>query len=184
MLCRQICGAPTGSCISPVVANIFVEYVERQAFTSFQEAPKIWIRYVDDIFCVINYSIIDEFSQHVNSISPNILFTVEIEKDRSLPFLDVQITRNANNTLRTTIYQTPTHTNQYLQFDSYHPRHYKLAVAKSIFNKMNIHSSNVTDKCIQCRDKCTQRREIKEVLSFNGFPTKFLVIRKLANNFP
>ena len=35
----------------------------------------------------------------INSISPNIQFTVEIEKDRSLPFLDVQITRNANNTL-------------------------------------------------------------------------------------
>ena len=35
VLYRQICGAPMGSCISPVVANIFMEYVERQALFSF-----------------------------------------------------------------------------------------------------------------------------------------------------
>ena len=69
-----------GSGISPVVANIFMEYVERQALTSFRKPPKIWIRYVDDIFCIINYSMIDEFLQHINSISSNIQFTVEIEK--------------------------------------------------------------------------------------------------------
>ena len=110
VLYRLICGAPMGSCISPVVANIFMEYVERQALTFFREPPKIWIRYVDNIFCIINYSMIDEFLQDINSISPNIQFTVELEKDRSLPFLDVQITRNANNTLRTTINQKLTHT--------------------------------------------------------------------------
>ena len=138
--------------------------------------PKIWIRYVDDIFCIINYSIIYEFLQHINSIFSNIQFTVEIEKDRSLPFLDVQITRNANNTLRTTIYQKPTHTNRYLQFDSHHLRH-KLAIAKSLFNSVNTYTSNVTDKRIQ-------RREIKKILSLNGFPTKNPVTKNLANTFP
>ena len=155
-----------GSFISFVVAIIFMEYAERQALTSFREPPKIWIRYVDDIFCVINYSIIDEFLQYINSISPNIQFTVEIEKDRSLPFWDVQITRNANKTLRTTLYQKPTHTNRYLQFDSHHPRHHKLAVAKVLFNRVHTHISNVIDKRIQ-------RRKIKEILSLNGFPIKF-----------
>ena len=103
LYCR-ICEVPMGSCISPVVANIFLEYIERQALTSFREPPKIWIRYVDDIFCIINYSIIDEFLQHINSISSNIQFTAKTEKDQTLPFLNVQITRNANNhTLGTTI---------------------------------------------------------------------------------
>ena len=175
VLYRQICWAPMGSCISPVVANIFMEYIERQALASFRKPPKIWIRYVDDIFCIINYSIIDEFLQHINSISLNIQFTVEIEKDRSLPFLDVQITRNANNTLRTTIYQKPTHTNRYLQFDSHHPRHHKIAVAKSLFNRVDTHISNVTDKHIQ-------RGEIKEVLTLNGFPTKFSRYKKACKH--
>ena len=163
------------TCISPVVANIFMEYVECQALTSLREASKIWIRYVDDIFCIINYSIIDEFLQHINSISCNIQFTVEMEKDLSSPFLDVQITRNANNTLRTTIYQKPTHTKRYLQFDSHHPRHHKLAIAKSLFYRVDTHISNVTDKRIQ-------GREIKEVLSLNGFPKKFSRYKKTCKH--
>ena len=124
--------------------------------------------------CLVDY-LNDEFLQHINSISPNIQFTVEIEKDRSLPFLDVQITRNANNTLRTTIYQKPTHTNRYLQFDSHHPRHHKIAVAKSLFNRVDTHINNVTDKHIQ-------RREIKEVLTLNGFPTKFSRYKKACKH--
>ena len=64
MLYRQLCGAPMSSCISPVVANAFMKYVERQALTSFREPPKIWLRYVSDIFCIVNYSIIDKYLQH------------------------------------------------------------------------------------------------------------------------
>ena len=74
------------------------------------------------------------------------------------------------NTLRTTIYQKHMHTHRYLQFDSHHPCHHKLAVAKSLFNRVETHKSNVTDKCIQCR-------EIK-VLSLNRFPTKFSSYKK------
>ena len=36
-LYRQIFGAPMGSCISPLVANIFMEHIERQALTTFRE---------------------------------------------------------------------------------------------------------------------------------------------------
>jgi len=46
-----------------------------------------------------------------------------MEKDRRLPFLDVRVTRQQDNTITTTIYQKPTHTNRYFQFTSHHPRH-------------------------------------------------------------
>ena len=68
----QIFGAPMGSCISPVVANIFMEYIERQAFTTFREPPRIWLSYADDVFCAIKSSVIDDFHHHVNFISANI----------------------------------------------------------------------------------------------------------------
>ena len=77
-LYRQIFGVPLGSCISPVVANIFMEHIERQALTTFREPPKIWLCYVDDVFCVIKLSVIDDFYHHVNAISPNIKFTLEL----------------------------------------------------------------------------------------------------------
>ena len=78
-LYRQIFGAPMGSCISPVVANIFMEHIERQALSTFREPPRIWLRYVDDVFCVIKSSVIDDFHHHINSISPNVKFTLELE---------------------------------------------------------------------------------------------------------
>ena len=67
------------------------------------------------------------------------------------------------------------HTNRYLQFDSHHPRHHKIAVAKSLFNRVDTHISNVTDKHIQ-------RREIKEVLTLNGFPAKFSRYKKACKH--
>ena len=126
---------PMGSCISPVIANIFMESVERSAIDSFQEPPRVWVRYVDDIFCVIKVSVIDDFLHHTHGISSTIKFTVKIEENCSLAFLDVKVSRNLNNTLWTNIYQKPTHINRYLQFDSHHPIHQKLAVCRSLYNR-------------------------------------------------
>ena len=112
---RQTFGTPVGSCISPVIANIFMESVERSAIDSFQKTLRVWVRYVDDIFCVIKVSFIDDFLHHINGILPTIKFTVEIEENCSLAFLDVKVSRNLDNTLWTNIYQKPTHRNRYLR---------------------------------------------------------------------
>ena len=85
-LYRQIFGAPMGSCISPVVANIFIKHIKRQALTTFREPPRIWLRYVDDVFCVIKSLVIDDFHHHVNSISPKVKFTLELEHNSSSAF--------------------------------------------------------------------------------------------------
>ena len=126
-----------GSCISPVVPNIFMEHIERQAQTTFREPPRIWLRYVDNVFCVIKSSEIDDFHHHVNSISPNIKFTLELEDNSSLAFLDVRVNRTATCKLWTTIYHKPTHTDRYLQFNSHHPLHHKLAVAKTLYHRID-----------------------------------------------
>ena len=120
-LYRQIFGAPMRSCISPVVANNFMEQIERQGLTTFREPPRIWLRYVDDAFCVIKLSVIDDFHYNINSISPNIKFTLELENNSSLAFLDDHVNRTVNCKLWTTIYRKPTHADRYLQLDSHHP---------------------------------------------------------------
>ena len=101
VLYRQTFGAPMGSCISPVIANIFMESVERAAIDSFQEPPRVCVRYVDDIFCVIKVSVIDDFLHHINGISLTIKFTVETKENCSLAFLNVKVSRNLDNTLWT-----------------------------------------------------------------------------------
>ena len=52
-LYRQVFGAAMGPCISPVVADIFMAYVEKTAINTFHTPPTLWVRFVDDTFCVI-----------------------------------------------------------------------------------------------------------------------------------
>ena len=125
-----------GSCISLVVANIFMEHIERHAVTTFREPLRIWLRNVNDVFCVIKSSVIDDFQHHINSISPNIKFALELEDNSSLAFLDVCVNHTANCKLwRSTIHQKPIYTDRYLQFDSHHPLHQKLAVARTLYHQ-------------------------------------------------
>ena len=53
VLYRQNFGVPMGSCISPILADIFMEFLKHRAISTFHTSPKLWVRYTDDTFCVI-----------------------------------------------------------------------------------------------------------------------------------
>ena len=100
-----------------------MEFVEHRAISTFHIPLKMWVRYIDNTFCVIDQQYAEEFHKHLNSISPSITFTLEREQNQSLAFLDVKVTRNRDNSISTTIYKKPTHTDRYLQFDSHQWHH-------------------------------------------------------------
>ena len=78
-----------GSPVSPVVANLYMEYFEDRALTAAVNPPRLWKRFVDDIFVILQQSKRDEFLQHINSVDPAIQFTTEEQRqDGSMPFLD------------------------------------------------------------------------------------------------
>ena len=61
------------------------------------------------------------FLLHINSVDPAIRFTVEDNKaDGSIPFLHTIVKPEADGSLSITVYRKPTHTDQYLQWDSHH----------------------------------------------------------------
>lgn len=74
-----------------VVVNLFMEAFEHSALECAPLKPSHFKRYVDDIF--INWSHghyrLDEFLTFLNSLHPNIKFTMEIKTHRKLPVLDV-----------------------------------------------------------------------------------------------
>ena len=96
--------------------------------------PKIWKRYVDDTFTVLGKDYVDGFLQHLNSQQPTIRFTMEIEKDNTIPFLDTSVSRDSNGLLTTTVYRKPTHTDQYLAYDSHHPQSVKRGIVKWLYD--------------------------------------------------
>ena len=80
---------------------------------------RFWHRFVDDTFVIQKEIHKQDFLQHINSVDPAIKFTVEDNKeDGAIPFLDTIVKPEADGKLSITVYRKPTHTDQYLQWDS------------------------------------------------------------------
>ena len=113
-------GAAMGSPVSPVVANLCMEFFEDGPNNS-SEPLRWWERFVDDKFVILKQNKRDEFLQHITPVDPAIQFTTEEQRqDGSMPFLDILVTSQEDGTLTTRVYRKPTHTDQYLQWDSHH----------------------------------------------------------------
>jgi hypothetical protein len=117
----------------PPVSNIFMETFEQLAFTTALQKPKMWLRYVDATFVIWPHGPVrlQEFLYHLNNLTPSIKFTMEIECNNTLPFLDVLITRREKS-LITTVYKKPTLTGRYLHFQSNHPLLVKQGIVQSL----------------------------------------------------
>ena len=151
-----------GSPVSPIVANIFMQDLETKAVQYSEFIPKIWYRYVDDTFVIIEKQHEDYFFEHINLINPSIQFTKELESDHKLPFLDVLIHRDISSTLNTTLYRKPTHTNQYLNFESNHPLSTRIGVARTLFDRAS--------QIVKDRDQLhLEQKHIKTTLKKCGY---------------
>ena len=119
---KQIFGCAMGSPISPVLADLVMEEIEATAISTFSHPPKWWFRYVDDSHSCLRKDQVNEFHKHLNSINPNIQFTLELENTngQGLPFLDT-ITTRRGTAIQVDVYRKPTHTDRYLDFLSCHP---------------------------------------------------------------
>ena len=78
---EQVDGAAMGSPVSPIVANLYMEYLEQKALSTVSTPPRFWCRYVDDTFVIHKEVNKQGFLQHINSVDPAIKFTVEDNKE-------------------------------------------------------------------------------------------------------
>ena len=84
--------AAMGSPVSPVIAILYMEFLEQQAITTAPIScrPRLRKRYVDDILEIIQAVQVKNLTDHLNKSDPtgNIKFTYEQEKYGTIPFLD------------------------------------------------------------------------------------------------
>ena len=95
-LYKQVEGAPVGSPLSPVLADLYMEYWN-DGHKKKTKPPSLWYQYMDHTFVIQphGHESLDDFLSNINSLRQSIEFTMETEKDRRLPFLDVLVQRKA-----------------------------------------------------------------------------------------
>ena len=106
-----------GSPVSPIVANLYMECFERKALASAIHPPWVWYRFVDDTWVIQKQVHKQAFLDHINSIDPAIKFTVEGTQGNGA---------------------IPSHTDQYLQWDSHHSLSAKYSVIGTLTHRAKI----------------------------------------------
>ena len=143
-----------------------MESFEEQAITTPSYKPKIWKHYRDDTFTILDRENVGNFLQHLNN-QPSIHFTMEKEEDNKFAFLDTTVLREPDGCLTISVYRKPTHTDQYLAYDSHHPQSVKRGIVKCLYERAK---RLVTKPSVISEEK----KHLSSVLVSNGYPFSFL----------
>jgi hypothetical protein len=174
-------GLAMGSPLSPLLADIYMDNFEKELFASVSPLLKnvcAWFRYVDDILCVWTGSVrqLDNFFHFINSLDKCIQFTMEKEKDGSLNFLDVNISREVDK-FNFSIFRKDSYTDQVIHATSRHHFSQKLSAFHAMLHRaLNIPMSPAN------REK--ELSVIKQIAANNGYKTEMidrLYLRKVRN---
>lgn len=164
---KQTFGVPMGSPLSPVVANIVMERLEQESLHTLEEkriSMRIYRRYVDDCFCVANQEQVDVILSTFNEFHERLNFTVEMETNNKLKFLDMTLQRNDGKIMKV---WTPKQENgRYLDFLSESPFQHKCNTAIALI-----------DRAIKLTDATERHKTIgtvKQILLKNHYPQWFI----------
>ena len=90
--------------------------------------------YVDDTICFIKLTSINKVLETLNSYHTNIKFTIEIESENKISFLDVLLIRS-NSLISTKVYRKNTNTDIYINWKSFAPNNWKWGTLKTLVTR-------------------------------------------------
>nr|VZI03537.1 unnamed protein product [Spirometra erinaceieuropaei] len=149
-----------GSPLSGFIAEAVLQKVETLVFAAYK--PKFWTRYVDYTSVIIKRLTVQEFHDVLNSVFPDIQFTMETEANNQLPFLHVLVHRKHNGHLKMTVYRKATDTRQILSFHSKHPLSHKRSCVRTLYRRAETHCSEPGDG--------SELRYLQRLFMSNGYP--------------
>ncbi|KAJ7329127.1 hypothetical protein JRQ81_015301, partial [Phrynocephalus forsythii] len=135
---------------------------EKKALNTFPGTTPSQFRYVDDTWVKIKTQEVQTFTDHINEVDSNIRFTREDTQDW-LAFLDFAVIIRPDRGLGVEVYRKPTHTDQYLLFDSHHPLQHKLGVIRTLS-----HRAESIPTSTEAKKK--EDRHLKTALKACGYP--------------
>ena len=116
--------------------------------------------------------------EHINSIDHIIQFTCDKPRDDgSIPFLDMLIIPDEECRLNTTVYRKPTHTDQYLHWDSHHAISSKYNVIGTLYHRAKM-------ICSSPQQLQKEEQHLSKTLKRCKYPTWALNRVKLKSQLP
>jgi hypothetical protein len=133
---QQKDGMAIGSSLSPIISNIYMEHFNKMALDSARHKQSLQLWYVDDTFVVWCHGPeqLQNLLRNLSSLRPSIQFTMEIESDSAIHFLDLPVIKK-EMTMTIKVYRKPTHTGRYLNFQSKDLLHIKRDLIPFLHNR-------------------------------------------------
>jgi hypothetical protein len=123
---------------------------------------EMFVLYVDDSFLIIDEDEVEPTLMEFNSFNKNLKFTMEVENNRKLNFLDVLVERDEEGAIRTSWYTKECASLRLLNFNSSHSLTQKLNVARNLIKRvLDVSSDKRTDNILP---------QILKILMANGYP--------------
>ena len=169
--------------LHPNLENFVASKENFKLQTNSKTKPLFYTRYVDDIFVVTqNETELTNFYHEMNTLHPNLEFSLERPIDRKLPFLDTEV-KQISNQLHTNVYRKATDTGLIMQYTSICPKSWKLGLINFYLNR----ALNICSNFTAFKDELTK---IKNLLINNQYPknlieskiNKFLDAHKIDNS--
>ena len=162
MVCQQTFGTAIGSPVSVMIANVVMEEMEQRALVTTDMHPRFWKQYGDNMFTAPLVDGVQRFLDHLNRVEPSIRFTVEVESNRKLPFVDVLLRHDPDSSVLTIVYRNHTLIG-YLDLASHHALAHKIAFVRTLHSRAEAINSSMVGK-----DKETMHP--RQALTTNGYP--------------
>lgn len=175
---NQHSGLAMGSPLSPVAACLAMEMLEQEEYIKIMGRGATWIRYVDDIMIVVPNGVdLRRKLDRLNRVNERIKFTLELEENGTLPFLDTSIMRSGG-VPKFKVYRKDTNCDDFIHYYSAHSERIKSGVVIGFYLRaMRVSSEEYLQEEI---------KYIQEAFSKLAYPLGLLIklknkARKIAN---
>ncbi|XP_055603877.1 uncharacterized protein LOC129752111 [Uranotaenia lowii] len=169
---QQTYGTAMGNPVSSPIADFVMESLLDSVTRTLDFQIPILRKYVDDLLLALPHEQVEKVREKFNQYHPKIQFTVEIESNRRLPYLDLVLIRQSDQSIKTEWYQKSIASGRFLNFRSAHNTRLKINTALNFIKRVKTFSTNVPpDDAIKL---------IHENLRKNDYPTSLInrLIRK------
>ena len=163
---KQKKGLAMGKSISSIVAERYMLHLEEKIWTEANHLPGLYLRWVDDTLASWDHGdnlLHNYFIPFLNSLDPDLEWTVETEKNNTINFLDTTIVRHPHR-LHTSVYRKACNTRHFIPASSNHPWEHKCSAIQHAFRRAFKYCS--TKALLQ-----KEEEDIQAMFRNNGYST-------------